>query len=349
MTGAMVPLDAPQVKKTGRFFTFDFVALRRIVGSVTARCLVSPDIFLFEERDEPVRSILAHYLSSGMSRLTPRDSETRLFLTDIPVIGAPTEVAPDRTVHLLRDGTLLVRGVIDEAQAIVHRDIARFSLFVHFFGEMLAMQRAGTLPFAGKDLVQRLLAAVPKLTAAPPPMMRGPFADEPAAQRAVVEAGNALVAAGLVDSIFGNLSCRVDDTLLISRSGASLDALGRGVVACPLSEECGKGRRASTEYPSHRRIVTGSRYRAVLHGHPRWTVIWSLASEDPMLFGLPVVDGEPGSGLARVLPDAVAAHGAAVVRGHGIFAAGVDDFRLPFETMARVERGAFADYLTEMS
>ncbi len=348
MTGLMVPSGPPQVKKTEFFFAFDFTVSRRIVDALTARCLVLSDIFMFEEHDEPIRSILAYYLSRGGERLTPRDSETRSFLTDIPIIGSVGDAVADRTVHLVRTGAILVRGVADAAQAIVHRDIVRFSLFVLFFGEMLAKQRAGTLPFAGKDLAHRLLAAVPELPAAPPPMLNGPFADEPAAQRAVVEAGNALVAAGLVDSVFGNLSCRIGDTLLISRTGVPLDRLDGGVVACRLDGPVAP-RGASSEYPSHRRIVTGNRYRAVLHGHPRWTVIWSLASEDPRLFGLPVVEGAPGEELARVLPDAVAAHGAAIVRGHGLFAAGIDDFRAPFETMDRVEHCAFADYLTEMS
>lgn len=309
---------------------------------------MSPDIFLFEERDEILRSILAHYGAAGLDRLVPRDSETRLFLKDIPIIDRPQEAAGDRTVHLVRDGRIFVRGVATENDAAVHRDIVRFSIFVHFFGEMLAMKRAGTLPFAGRDLVRALLAAMPPLQTAPPPMPSGSFADEPAARRAVVETGYALVAAGLVDSIFGNISYRLGDTLLISRTGAPLDRLAEGLVACSLTDTAAP-RNASSEYPSHRRIVTESSYRAVLHGHPRWTVLLSLATDAPTLFGLPVVEGEPGAELAGVLPDAIAAHGAAIVRGHGIFAAGTDDFRAPFETIGRVERLAFADYLTEMS
>lgn len=341
MTVVIVPPATAQVKKTGDIFDFDFAAAQGIVGPSPGRCLVSSDLFLFEERDEILRLILLHYTDAGIRRIAPRDSETRLFLTDIPVIDRPRDAFDDRTVHLLRDGRLLVRSVADETQATVHRDIARFSLFVHFFGEMLAMKRAGTLPVAGKDRVRELLAALPPMRTAPPPMPNGPFADEPAARRAVVEAGNALVAAGLVDSIFGNISYRLGDTLLISRSGAPLDALEQGLVACPLSEECGKGRRASTEYPSHRLIALQGRYRALLHGHPRWTVIATLADPASTLCGLPVVEGEPGDGLARVLPAVVMAHGAAVVRGHGLFAAGIEDFRDPFDAICRVEAHAF--------
>ncbi|HOW51612.1 MAG TPA: class II aldolase/adducin family protein [bacterium] len=306
------------------------------------------DFFLLEEHREPYHSIVVHYCAAGIDRLTPRDSETRLFLTDIPIIERPQDAVGDRTVHLTRDGRILVRGVTTEAQALLHRDIARFALFVHFFGEILALKRVGTLPAAAGTLARELLAALPPLPAAPR-LMHGPFADESAAQRAVGEAGAALVAAGLVDSIFGNISYRMRDTLLISRSGAPLDKLDGGTALCPLCEECGTARCASSEYPSHRRIALESRYRAVLHGHPRWTVIRSLAGEEKSLFGLPVVTGDPGADLARTLPDAVTKHGAAIVRGHGLFAAGEFDFNAPFAVIHRTETAALAAYRKELS
>lgn len=312
------------------------------------RCRVPTDFFLLEEQREPYRTIAARYATSGIDRITPRDSETRLFLIDIPVIDRPQDAVADRTVHLTRDGALIIRGVKTEAQALIHRDIARFALFVHFFGEILASKRAGTLALTEWTLARELLAALPPLPAVPR-LMHGPFADDSAAQRAVAEAGSALVAAGLVDSIFGNVSYRVRDTLLISRSGAPLDRLEGATVPCPLCEECGTARCASSEYPSHRRIALESRYRAVLHGHPIWTVILSLAAEEHQLFGLPVVTGDPGADLARTLPDAVTKHGAAIVRGHGLFAAGEFDFNAPFAFIHRTEAAAFAAYRNELS
>ncbi len=305
----------------------------------------------FPFTDEPYRTIARFFLSSGTRCISPHDSETRLFLGDIPVVAAadaehPELLPADRVLFLVTDESLLARGDTTE-QAAVMAAVGRFALFVHFFVQMEQLRRTGSLAADARNTVQELLATLHPLPR--PAHLTGSIADLESARLAIVEAGRALVTAGLVDSIFGNISCRVDESLLISRTGASLDQLAVGTVVCPLTADDGAPFGASVEYPSHRRIVLETPYRCVLHAHPRWSVIRSLIESSETLAGIPVVAAMPGADLARVLPPAVAAAGAAVVRGHGIFAAGINDFDEPFLLIYRIEREAFDAYRVAFS
>ena len=52
----------------------------------------------------------------------------------------------------------------------------------------------------------------------------------------MIEAGHQTVAYRLVDSYFGNISCRLGDTVYISQTGSSLDALAGCIDPCPLDD-----------------------------------------------------------------------------------------------------------------
>ncbi len=304
----------------------------------------APLLLTFPLSDEPYRTIARFFLSSGARRISPQDSETRLFLGDIPLVAAtdterPELLPADRFLFLASDGSFLARGDTPQ-QAEVRAAVGRFALFVHFFALMLRKRRAEKMTGFESRTVRALLAATPPFS--PLPRLMGGLNDIGRVRNAIVEAGKALVEAGLVDSIFGNISCRIGESLLISRTGAALDRLGTGVASCPLAAGDGTPFGASVEYPSHRRIVLETPSRCVLHAHPRWSVVLSLVETGPTLLGLPVVEGTPGEGLAAVLPPAIARNGAAVVRGHGLFAAGRHDFNEPFAVIHRIEREAFA-------
>ncbi len=307
---------------------------------------MSTPLFPFPLSDEPYRTIVRFFLASGARRISPQDSETRLFLGDIPVIAANDPdssplLLPDRSLFLMDNGSFLARAETKE-QAEIRAAVGRFALFVHFFGEMLARQRAGEITDSEKRSVRDLLAVCHSLPLLP--RLRGEIDDIERTRNALVEAGKTLVNTGLVDAIFGNLSCRVGETILISRTGTALDRLEAGIVSCPLDADDGKPFGASVEYPSHRRILKETLYRCVLHAHPRWTVIWSLAEATPTLFTIPVVEGMPGTDLARILPFAVSRSGAAIVRGHGVFAAGRSDLNEPLALIYRIERESFETY-----
>jgi len=302
------------------------------------------NLFSFLLTDEPYRTIAHYFGTTGETTLTPQDSETRLLLDDIPIITAAEASHPEylpaaRSLFLGRDGSLWVRAATEE-EVLIHIAVGRFALFVHFFTLMLRKRRTGTLSETERRTASALVATLPAIP--PVPHLMENLADNQHATAAIVEAGTALVTAGLVDAIFGNISCRIGDSLIITRTGTALDRLAGGLTICPLSADDGTPYGASVEYPSHRRIVLETSYRCILHAHPRWTVITSLTEEAPTLWDIPVVEGTPGAELAAVIPAAVKEHSAAIVRGHGIFAAGRLDFNEPFTLIYRIERAAFA-------
>jgi ribulose-5-phosphate 4-epimerase/fuculose-1-phosphate aldolase len=93
---------------------------------------------------------------------------------------------------------------------------------------------------------------------------------------------------------------------------------------------------------------------AILHGHPRFSVIMSLFG-GPLPFGrtrfigdIPVVAGEVGAGrhgLVHTLPPAMQkANHAAVVHGHGVFTSSAQSFYEAFEKLSSIEQMSFEMY-----
>jgi ribulose-5-phosphate 4-epimerase/fuculose-1-phosphate aldolase len=101
----------------------------------------------------------------------------------------------------------------------------------------------------------------------------------------------------------------------------------------------------------------------ILHGHPKFTVIFSLLCEETdcmvtdcwkdcdkvrYLAKVPIVAGEVGAGgVAKKVPPVIAG-GIAVVYGHGVFACGTDDFRQPLAAMIDLENWCRREYLQRL-
>ncbi len=122
-----------------------------------------------------------------------------------------------------------------------------------------------------------------------------------------------MVERGLVDSTFGNVSCRVSppagdeargpvdgdpavdvwsadavydatpepaagagDLLLVSQTGSALDELAGVIDACRFDDATTVGITASSELVAHRAIYDGGPARTILHGHPPFCVILSM-------------------------------------------------------------------------
>jgi len=185
--------------------------------------------------------------------------------------------------------------------------------------------------------------------------MAGPFATSKHVVQAMDQAGKATVELGLVDSFFGNISYCLDDVLYISQTGASLDELTDCIDPCPLDGSSCAGLTASSELMAHQEVVLKTGARAILHGHPRFTVILSMDCEksscekrgrchiecaEPRFIGnIPVVPGEVGTGptgLVNTLPPAMVGRRGVIVYGHGLFATGREDFRESFATLLSV-------------
>ncbi|MCX7634369.1 MAG: class II aldolase/adducin family protein [Syntrophales bacterium] len=310
---------------------------------------------------EPYGTMVEALGSAAPGVVYPKDFETRVFLTDLPVAKGDGVDDLCRALTGRRAAIVPGRGVItavkgDLAMAYILYCAVCFACFVKFCGDLINPYEGGP----ARPLVWPALEQVmPVLRAAPPklpPVKAGPFRGE-AAVAACAEAGARTVQAGLVNAHFGNVSYRDGGVLFISGKGAPLDELSGRIIAVDLAVRGGAPSAVSTEYPTHRDIVLGTDYRAVLHGHPRFAVILSLACperdrcdsrdhchrfcpRDRSIGGVPVVSGEAGGGplgLQRRVPPVITRCGGVIVHGHGVFTAGREDFREALALLGRIE------------
>lgn len=156
-------------------------------------------------------------------------------------------------------------------------------------------------------------------------------------QRQLLGGGRRLVAAGLVRARSGNVSVRLGEGLLITATGARLDALtDRDVVAVGRLGQCPA--RASTEVAAHAAILAARPdLGAVVHTHSPYATAWSclgepleLALEEADYYRMgtvvPLAAHAPG-GSAALASGAVAALGdaaAVLLERHGAIAVGSD-------------------------
>ncbi|TVM17073.1 rRNA adenine dimethylase [Oceanidesulfovibrio indonesiensis] len=324
-----------------------------------------------------VRHLAAMAVRKGVGSIAPQDSETRTFLHDIPVVMAGDSEAlalalgrrKGVILHDPRRGPALVAtGSVSPEQCFVTVSSMAFACFVAFFGQALEQVRAGGMGAAFRAAFDAAVAALAPMEQASPELMAGPFHDEQTVRRAMDQAGTALVRRGLVDSFFGNISCRLGNTLFISQTGAPLDELPGLIDPVPLDGSTCAGLTASSECSAHTAAILASGARTLLHGHPRFSVILSLYCEEREtcseagrchvacrarrdVGGAPVVPGEVGTGptgLSRTLPPALAESGVAVALGHGVFALGELDFRQAFARLEHVERTARQAYFVQI-
>jgi L-fuculose-phosphate aldolase len=148
--------------------------------------------------------------------------------------------------------------------------------------------------------------------------------------------GAKAVEIGLVHAHFGNVSARVGDRLLISRSGSMLDELEpNGIVEVELDRPTAFDIVASSETVVHRRVYQETSALAILHVHSPYAVAVSLMAragdrivpEDSesryFLHEIPIIEAGVGSTeLARSAAEALSQHRGLIVRGHGSFAVG---------------------------
>ncbi len=322
---------------------------------------------------EPYATILAYLTGTGEMTVVPSDCETRTFLHDLPVV---TDVSPQALADALgRRKAVIVPGVgvlahgsVSPEQAFVSASSVCFACFVKFFGDFLDDLRRGTTTARQREAFARARTLLPPPPGQAPELPPGPYSSREDALRAMCLAGRATVEMGLVDSFFGNISCLHrscphGDVLHISQTGSSLDELEHCVDPCPMDGSTCASLTASSEYTAHKAVVERTGATAILHGHPRFSVILSMDCEKTDCAGrgrchlecpetrsiadIPVVPGEVGTGprgLVNTLPGALAGRRGAIVHGHGLFAASRQGFRECFDTLLDVERFCREEY-----
>ncbi len=317
---------------------------------------------LFAEPAEPYRSIIAWLARRAEGAIQPSDCETRTMLHDLPVVsrfeaGAIVHALKQRKSVIIPDRGIVTWGTVSPEQAFIFFSSVCFACFVKFFADCLADSRAGRLSKEQRRLLDASLPLLDTFPHTPPQLMEGPFKAEDAVYRAVIEAGRLTVAHHLVDSFFGNVSYRYGNTLYISQTGSSLDELEGCIDPCPLDGSSCAGITASSELTAHRQIVLNTGMNAILHGHPKFSVILSMdcektdcpvqgqchlcCPEPRFIEDIPIVPGEVGAGphgLCNTLPPAMEGRRGAIVYGHGLFTVARDDFNTAFANLLDIER-----------
>lgn len=331
---------------------------------------------LFAKTALPFAELLIKRAPSDADRLVPRDNEAKTFFHDIPFIRKE-EWSPDRRrklapliVQRLKERKAMViegLGVVAAGGVTVEQSFIAFSTIFHttFVKYLLdALHEGFILPGERAAFEQFRTGWVRPVDPSGLAFAAGPLTAKQNILEELWRVGRYTVEKGLVDSFFGNISCFDGKTIYISQTASSLDELEGRIDPVPLDFSSTAGLSASSELPAHRAIYQSTGYRAVLHGHPKFSVILSMHCEEQgcdvedcgrgckrkrSVCGVPIVPGEIGAGgIAKTVPPAIKEHGVCIVFGHGVFASGEKDFQEAFTKMADTENRCREEYFRLM-
>jgi ribulose-5-phosphate 4-epimerase/fuculose-1-phosphate aldolase len=330
---------------------------------------------LFAKTSLPFADMLVERADPASEKLVPKDSETKIFLHDIPFLRErdwakkpKAELAAmivkrlrDRKAVIIQNLGVVATGGVTVEQAFIgystifHTTFVKYLLDLLVEGFKLPGEQRHFHDFKNSWLK---LPDLSNLIFTPGPLEVSPedVRCEGAGDliyREICLVGRYTVEKGYVDSFFGNISYFDGETIYISQTASSLDELEGYIDPVPLDNSSTAGLSASSELPAHRGIYLSSNYHAVLHGHPRFSVIMSMFCEEEgceiedcnrlcnrkrSVCGIPIVAGETGAGgLAKSVPLAIKETGVCIAYGHGVFSAGEKDFQDAFMRMARTE------------
>jgi len=338
--------------------------------------LMNISSLLYAEPAEPYKSILAYFSDRQEAYLMPTDCETRTFLHDIPVIPelsaeAISSALSRRKAAIVKNRGIVSCGTVSPEQAFVSLSSVCFSTYVKFFSDVMFHhedRKAGRTP-QDNDLLHayQKIAGMILLGFRPcSEIPSSPPCDEKEVYQQLIQTGRELVERRLVDSYFGNISYIFNNAIYISQTGSSLDELETCIDAVPLDGSSSSGITASSELSAHISVYKKTGKRAILHGHPKFTVIMSMSCrkegcdvstcycscrEQRAVSGIPIVSGEIGrgpTGLVRTVPEAMAGSRAVIVFGHGIFSVSDDTFRPAFELLQATEDACMQEYFKKI-
>jgi ribulose-5-phosphate 4-epimerase/fuculose-1-phosphate aldolase len=317
----------------------------------------------------PFANLLIQRSCINEHEIVPRDTETRTFLHDIPIIRQ-IELGSDPATMIARllgnrkgivvEGIgIIANGALTIEQAYINWSSVFHATFIkyledilehgfHLPGEKVAFdhfRNEWLLPLSSEGLDFR----------------QGPIDDKAIILDEISRVGRYTVQRGLVDSFFGNISYSNGALIYISQTASSLDELPGCIDPVPFENSSTVGITASSELVAHRSIFEATRCRAILHGHPRFAVImsmqcgeksncpvsdcWKDCSKVRFLDATPVVAGEIGAGgIAKNVPPVIGLAGRAIVYGHGVFSIGMTDFREAFQALVDVENWCRYEY-----
>lgn len=346
--------------------------------------LMNINSLLFSKPREPYWSIIKEIMKSnlGAPSITPLDCETRTFFHEIPIIDDPTteaiaEALSKRRSAIIRDRGIVSYGTVTPEQAFVSFSSTCFSTFVkYFYDSLLYFEKSylqGQKPDEGYLENFRMIVNLLPFTEEHRTLTQKRPESEGDVIMMISEAGKALVSERLVDSYFGNISYVYGDSIYISQTGSSMDELECCIDKVPLDGSSTTGITASSELSAHKNIFYATGNRAILHGHPRFSVIISMYCDkrecphfrdidycyrrcrvERYIAHTPIVSGEIGTGptgLVKTVPEAMKKSKGVIVFGHGVFASGRDNFQEAFKVLSWIEgacKGAYFETIEKL-
>jgi ribulose-5-phosphate 4-epimerase/fuculose-1-phosphate aldolase len=326
-----------------------------------ALCVAAPSL--------PFAEFLLRRAAPDEHDIVPRDTETRTFLHDIPILRS-TELGSDPSACIARllgsrkgvivEGIgIIASGALTVEQAFINWSSVFHSTFIKYLEDILAS--GFRIPGEAAAFNRFRTEWLRPLTADGLVFRTDPLDDKGAILDEICRVGHYTVQRGLVDSFFGNISYRQGNLIYISQTASSLDELQGCIDPVPFENISTVGITASSELAAHRGIFEQSGCRTILHGHPRFAVVMSMLCDEQaicgisdcwkecrkvrLLGGTPVVAGEIGAGgIAKNVPPVISGTGSALVYGHGVFSIGMQDFRDAFQAMIDVENWCRDEY-----
>ncbi len=301
--------------------------------------------------------------------IIPRDTETRTFLHDIPIVRA-SEIGTDPTLKIAtllgnRKGIIvegigiIAAGALTVEQAYINWSSVFHSTYIKYLEDLLEHGfvlpgEEGAFNCFRRDLHDTLSSDGLEFR-------QGPFSDKAIILDEITRVGRYTVQRRLVDSFFGNISYSNGDLIYVSQTASSLDELAGCIDPVPFENSSTVGITSSSELVAHRAIFEATGCHAILHGHPRFAVVmsmmcdlkasctiadcWKDCTKVRFLKDTPVVAGEIGAGgIARNVPPVIDKTGSAIVYGHGVFSIGMTDFREAFQALVDIENWCREEY-----
>jgi ribulose-5-phosphate 4-epimerase/fuculose-1-phosphate aldolase len=332
---------------------------------------------------EPYASIIRYLACTALGSdgiIYPSDCETRTFLHDLPVIDQfdadkIVSVLKKRKCVIVQQGYtacpfIIADGTVSPEQGFVTISSVCFAGFVKYFSDFLFQIQTSEVSFKAQEVFDHIASFINPINPELPDFIKAPFNCEETVYKAIIQAGQFTVSYSLVDSYFGNVSYAWNDTLYISQTGSSLDELAACIDPVPFNGTSSAGLTASSELSAHLSTIEKTGCKAILHGHPKFSVILSMdcdpdqkaacqfkdqchikCPEKREIDSTPIVPGEVGTGpkgLCNTLPEAFDQDGSVIVYGHGVFTVGHKDFETPFKKMVAVENRCFDRYFEKI-
>lgn len=332
---------------------------------------------LFAMPKEPVLSILNYVVEENLAigEISPNDAETRTFLHTIPVTDQFShdiviQKLKERKSIIIANHGIITYGTVTPEQAFVIFSSVCFAVFVKFFADYYYSYKQNKINPRQKEILENTVGYYKKQMQqfkTGKNLKKGPFSNNEDVLRAMFEVGKSIVDFKMVDSFFGNISYRLDNSIYISQTGSSLDELPGCIDICPIDGSSCVGLTASSEYSAHKSILLEDNHLCILHGHPKFSVIMSLlcdkeecpdrglcykkCSEQRFIEDIPIISGEVGTGptgISNTLPPAIKGRRGAIVFGHGVFTISKNDFNEAFFTLTQIEQMCFEKYLEKI-